>query len=217
VKVGQETYLIGGWQENARVTGPDGMAALLFMERNFDHQARAVAHMPNGQTLRFPVQGTTRRNAVMTATDNSDLPVFRIRRVRSTGLGPERKNRIEIVVEPGSKITTELLLAMVAGYQNLDSFFDSPSGGQLPRRPRREADEPGTPRQQAARTIDHRPAACRQFGTKRACQLRAHKPGTLTSTRTTTKPVLTSIAAVECRPGIDVSGAELVAELAERL
>lgn len=38
VKVGQDTYMIGGWQENARVTGPDGMAALLFTERNFDHQ-----------------------------------------------------------------------------------------------------------------------------------------------------------------------------------
>lgn len=128
VKVGRETYLIDGWQQNARVTGPDGMAAVSFMGRNFDHQALAVAHMPNGQMLRFPVQGTTRWSAVMTATDDSDLPVFRIRRVRSTGPGPEHKNRVEIVVEPGSQITTELVLAMVAGYQNLDSFFDRPDG-----------------------------------------------------------------------------------------
>jgi hypothetical protein len=113
-------------QQNARVTGPDGIAAVSFTGRNFDHQARAVARMPNGQTLRFPVQGATRWSAVMTATDDSDRPVFRIRRVRSTGPGPEHKNRVEIVVEPGSQITTELLLALVAGYQNLDSFFDRP-------------------------------------------------------------------------------------------
>jgi hypothetical protein len=40
-----------------------------------------------------------------------------------------------------------------------------------------------------------------------SCQPRARtgrKPGTLTSTKTTTKPVLTSIAAVEFRPGIDM-------------
>ena len=82
--------------------------------------------MPNGQTLRFPVQGTTRRNAVMTATDDSGRPVFRLRRVRGTGPGQERKNVVEIVVEPGRQITNELVLAMVAGYQSLHSFFDRP-------------------------------------------------------------------------------------------
>lgn len=128
VTIEQKTYLIDG-RRVARVTAPDGSAVPWFTEMNFDHQARAVAHMPHGQTLRFPVQGTTRMNAVMTATDDSDLPVFRIRRVRSAGPGQERKNMVEIAVEPGSQITDELLLVMVAGYRNLHTFFNRPGGG----------------------------------------------------------------------------------------
>ncbi len=64
--------------------------------KNFDRKARAVAHMPDGRTLRFPVQGTSRRNAVMTAVDDSGRPVFRIRKVQGARRGPERGNWVEI-------------------------------------------------------------------------------------------------------------------------
>ena len=115
---------------NAYVTTPDGLTILSFTgTKNFDLRARAVAHLSNGQSLRFPVQGTSVLNAVMTATDDSGRPVFRIRKVRNTR--PEQGHRkvVEILVEPGRRITPELLLVMVAGYHDLDNFFDRSHGG----------------------------------------------------------------------------------------
>ena len=91
--------------------------------------AEAVAHLSNGQSLRFPVQGTSKRNAVMTATDDSGEPVFRLRQVRNTGRGEERQKVVEVVVAPGRQITPDLPLVMATGYHNLANFFDRPGGG----------------------------------------------------------------------------------------
>ena len=130
VKIDQDTYHVKGRLMNAYVTTPDGLTILSFTgTKNFDLRARAVAHLSNGQSLRFPVQGTSVLNAVMTATDDSGRPVFRIRKVRNTR--PEQGHRkvVEILVEPGRRITPELLLVMVAGYHDLDNFFDRSHGG----------------------------------------------------------------------------------------
>jgi hypothetical protein len=130
VMIGQTTYQVGGRIMNVRVTAPDGANVLSFTgTKNFNGQARAVAHMSNGQTLRFPVRGTSNLNAVMTATDDSGGPVFRIRQVRSPRLEEKRKKVVEILVEPGRQITPELLLVMTTGYHNLDNFFDRGGGG----------------------------------------------------------------------------------------
>jgi hypothetical protein len=115
---------------NARVTTPDGLTVLSFTgTKNFARQARAVAHISNGQSLRFPVQGTSKRNAVMTATEDSAEPVFRLKQVRNTRPGQQRKKVVEIVVEPGRQITPDLLLVMATGYYNLCTFFDRSAGG----------------------------------------------------------------------------------------
>lgn len=115
---------------NARITASDGLTILSFTgTKNFNRQAKVVAHMSNGQSLRFPVQGTSKRNAVMTATDDSGEPVFRLRQVRNTGREQERKKVVEVVVEPGRQITPDLLLVMATGYYNLATFFDRPAGG----------------------------------------------------------------------------------------
>ncbi len=115
---------------NAHVTTPDGLTILSFTgTKNFDLHARAVTHLSNGQSLRFPVQGTSKLNAVMTATDNSGQPVFRIRKVRNTTPEQRQEKVVEILVEPGRQITPELLLAMATGYHNLDNFFDRSAGG----------------------------------------------------------------------------------------
>jgi hypothetical protein len=130
VTIGQVTYQVGGRTFGARVTAPDGSTILSFTGvKNFERQAGAVAHMSNGQSLRFPVQGTSKSNAVMTATDDSGDPVFRLGRVRNTRRGQERKKVVEIVVEPGRQITPDLLLVMATGYYNLYTFFDRSAGG----------------------------------------------------------------------------------------
>jgi hypothetical protein len=129
VKIEQNTYRVKGRLMNAYVTTPDGLTILSFTgTKNFDLHARAVAHLSDGQSLRFPVQGTSKWNAVMTATDDLGHPVFRIRKVRNARPGQDPKV-VEILVEPGRPITSELLLVMATGYHNLDNFFDHGGGG----------------------------------------------------------------------------------------
>jgi hypothetical protein len=131
VKIGQQAYLVKNrrWG-NARVAAPGGLEVLSFTGvKNFDRKAKAVAHLADGRTLRFPVQGTSRWNAVMTAVDDSGRPVFRIRMVRGAGRGSERENWVEVLVEPGRQAADELLLVIATGYYNLHTFFDRMTGG----------------------------------------------------------------------------------------
>jgi hypothetical protein len=130
VTIGQQTYRVEGRMMNARVTASDGLTILSFTgTKNFNRQAKAVAHLSNGQSLRFSVQGRSKRNAVMTATDDSGETVFRLRQVRKTGRGEDHKKVVEVVIEPGRQITPDLLLVMATGYYNLATFFDRPGGG----------------------------------------------------------------------------------------
>ena len=130
VTIGQVTYRVRGRMLGARVTAPDGSTVLSFTgTKNFERQAGAVAHMSDGRSLRFPVQGTSKLNAVMTATDEAGSPVFRLRRVRNAGAGGHRKKAVEILVEPGRQATPEMLLVMATGYYNLCTFFDRSVGG----------------------------------------------------------------------------------------
>jgi hypothetical protein len=130
VKIDQKTYYVKGRLMNAYVTTPDGLTILSFTgTKNFDLHARAVAHLSDGQSLRFPVLGISKLDAVMIATDNFGRPVFRIRKVRNTRPEQSQKKVVEILVEPGRRITPELLLVMATGYHNFDNFFDLSRGG----------------------------------------------------------------------------------------
>ena len=103
VTIDQTTYPVDGRLTNARVVTPEGLAVLSFTgTKNFDGKARAVAHISDGQSLRFPVEGTSKSNAVMTATDNGGNPVFRVRQVRNARPEQKRQNVVEILVEVGS-------------------------------------------------------------------------------------------------------------------
>lgn len=130
VTIGEVTYQVRSRMANARVTAPDGLTVLSFTGiKNFDRQARVVVHISNGRSVRFPVHGTSKLNAVMAATDDAGSPVFRLRQVRNARLGGQRKKVVEILVEPGRKITPEMLLVMATGYYNLCTFFDRSVGG----------------------------------------------------------------------------------------
>jgi hypothetical protein len=127
VTIEQQSYDVKGRVMNARVTTSGGLTVLSYTgTKNFNRQARAVAKMSDGQTLRFPVSGTSNLNAVMSAIDEAGVPVFRLRQLRSRDSQPKT---VEVVVEPGRLPTPELLLAAATGYHNLENFFDRPRGG----------------------------------------------------------------------------------------
>lgn len=138
VTIGQVTYRVGGLFD-ARVTAPDCLTVVSFKGTNFDRQARAVAHMSDGRSLQFPVQGRSIFNAVMTATDDSGDPAFRLRQVRNAGPGGRRKKVVEIHVEPGRQITPECCLLWPPGTATStpSSNFLSHDGSRLDRVTRR--------------------------------------------------------------------------------
>lgn len=129
VTIDQRTYQVESRIMNPRIITPEGLTVLSFTgTKNFDYKAKAAAHISNGPSLRFPVHGTSKLNAVMTATD-AGKPVFRVRQVRNARPEQKRRKVVEILVEPGRQITPELLLVMATGYYNLATFFDHSSGG----------------------------------------------------------------------------------------
>jgi hypothetical protein len=73
--------------------------------------------------LMFPVSGTGRRNAVMTAVSESATTMLCFRRIP--------KGMIEVVVSPDCDLTPEILCAIALTAEWLDSYFDKPSDGAL--------------------------------------------------------------------------------------
>ena len=96
--------------------------------RNFERSARASISFPDGRSLRFPVRGTHRANAIMTAVDEAGNSVarYRITRLgRSGGL----RNNVEVAVHPGWELTGELVLAITISAPWLSSYFSVQWGG----------------------------------------------------------------------------------------
>jgi hypothetical protein len=116
------TYRVGGRMFNANVTDSDGQTLVSFTgTKNFNRQAKAVAQVSGGPSLRFPVRGTSKSNAIMTAVDDRGHPFFSLRQVRNAGSPPKF---VEIVVASHRHLTPELLLVMAMSYYNLYTFFD---------------------------------------------------------------------------------------------
>jgi hypothetical protein len=85
-----------------------------------DRYACGYIKFPGHRWLRFPVRGTRRANAVMTAVDQSGNKVARYRLARKeTGL----RRRVEITVHPGQQLTDELALALALSAPWLSSYF----------------------------------------------------------------------------------------------
>ena len=77
--------------------------------------------------LRFPVRGTHRSNAIMTAVDQAGRQVARYRIADKGAL--TGWSAIDITVHPGQQLTDELLLTLALTAPWISSFFASEGGG----------------------------------------------------------------------------------------
>ena len=103
-----------------------GMPVLYTAGRHFDRKAGGYIKFPGQRWLRFPVRGTRRANVIMTAVDQAGNKVARYRLVPNrTGV----RERVEITVHPGQRLTDELTLAIALSAPWLRSYFASSGGG----------------------------------------------------------------------------------------
>jgi hypothetical protein len=79
------------------------------------HQPRAVVLQPGQRWLRFPVQGTRLRSAVMTALDESDTEVLWFRKIE--------RNVMEAVIGPTCDLTPEILCVIELADSWLNAYY----------------------------------------------------------------------------------------------
>jgi len=99
--------------------------------RHFGFGDGACVTLPDGQWIRFPVRGTKRANAIMTAVDQAGDEVARYRIIGSKLGRTILWNAIEIAVSPSQELTDELVLAIAISAPWLSSYFvpQAPGGG----------------------------------------------------------------------------------------
>jgi DivIVA domain-containing protein len=103
-----------------------GMPVLYTAGRHVDRSAGGYIKFPGQRWLRFPVRGARRANVIMTAVDQAGNKVARYR------LAPNRagfRERVQITVHPGQRLTDELTLAIALSAPWLRSYFASSGGG----------------------------------------------------------------------------------------
>jgi len=109
------------------VANETGVPILYTSGYNFNGSAGARITFPDRRWLEFPVRGTGRANAIMTAVDQDGNKVARYRltgKLRAFSALP-----MEITVQPGHPLTDELVLAIVISAGWLGSYFSPPEGG----------------------------------------------------------------------------------------
>ena len=99
-----------------------GASVLYTGGRHVDRVAGAYIKFPGHRWLGFPVRGTTRANAIMTAVDQAGNKVARYRLVRNKA---SMWARVEITVHPDRELTEELTLVVVLSALFLRSYFYS--------------------------------------------------------------------------------------------
>ncbi len=85
-------------------------------------QAYACITFDERRWLWFPVRGTWRTNAIMTAVDQAGNSIARYRLIG----GQRRWNRVEITVHAGQQLTDELVLAIAISAPWLSMYFSRP-------------------------------------------------------------------------------------------
>jgi DivIVA domain-containing protein len=95
--------------------------------RHFSHAAGGYIKFPGQRWLRFPVRGTGRSNAIMTAVDQAGNKVARYRLIRYRF----RPYETEITVHPDQRLIEELALAIAVSAPWLYSYFSQEYSGGL--------------------------------------------------------------------------------------
>jgi hypothetical protein len=103
-----------------------GLAVLYTKGRHVNRVAHGYVEFPGQRWLRFPVRGTTRWNAIMTAVDQAGRQVARY---RLTADGVFTRRRIEITIHPDQALTDELILTLALTARWISSFFIESEGG----------------------------------------------------------------------------------------
>ena len=88
---------------------------------HIDRTAHGYVQFPGRHCLRFPVRGTKRSNAIMTAVDQEGRQVARY-------MIADRRT-IDITVHPDQRLTDELILTLALTARWVSSYFDSSGGG----------------------------------------------------------------------------------------
>lgn len=117
-----------GYRQSRKLVDETGTPILYTNGRNFERAARASVSFPDGRSLRFPVRGTHRANAIMTAVDQAGNSVVRYR-VTRLGRSGGLRNSVEVALHPGWKLTDELVLAITISAPWLSSYFSVQMGG----------------------------------------------------------------------------------------
>lgn len=117
-----------GYAQSRKLVDKTGTPILYTSGMNFERRAKARVSFPDGRSLRFPVRGTHRANAIMTAVDEAANSVARYRIIRFSTGGSGRKS-VEIAVHPDFELTNELMLAIMTSAPQLRSYFSVQSGG----------------------------------------------------------------------------------------
>jgi DivIVA domain-containing protein len=128
--INQESFVLKctGYAQSRKLADKTGTPILYTSGMNFERIAKASVSFPDGRSLRFPVQGTHRANAIMTAVDGAGNSVARYRIIRFSTGGLGRKS-VEVVVLPGWELTNELMLAIMISAPWLRSYFSVQRGG----------------------------------------------------------------------------------------
>ena len=105
-----------------QLTDETGVPVLYEGGAHIDRRAHAFIKFPGQRWLRFPVRGTSRENAVMTAVDHAGNKVAQYRLVQT---GRRRWNTTEITVHPSQPQTDELTLAIAVSAGWLARVFTS--------------------------------------------------------------------------------------------
>jgi DivIVA domain-containing protein len=98
-----------------------GLPVLYTGGGHIDRTAGGYVQFPGRRWLRFPVRGTERSNAIMTAVDQAGRQVARY-------MIADRR-AIDITVHPDQQLTDELILTLALTARWVSSFFDSSGGG----------------------------------------------------------------------------------------
>jgi hypothetical protein len=123
VRVGEHSYRIRPekirLKTNLELVDIETGSVDLWVEgRHYGGKTDAVVHLSPQCWFRFPILGSSPTDEVMTAVDEMDRRVIRFRQSKTRSSQARSAAKIEVVVNPDHKVSTELLLviAIASGF-----------------------------------------------------------------------------------------------------